>query len=324
MTAVDGSTVRVEHVDVQCDGCEADPILGDRFKCSVCSDRDLCATCMRGLVKARVLRARQVDARSEVGGGCDRGVTTRRDDQQQQQRWSGRLYAELEQAVPCLDPSHRFVKMEGPERAVRLMGGPAVAASLPHFLSTFSPSLASCADLAWIAVDRDEHAGQVDSQDRSSRNPLKRRVERLLWEWEAVLDEGGQPIHAEDLDRLARAHAILRGKWMLFPSVAEVDTCWAAVAKGVVAGSLGPTAKVSSVSPLKENHVVLVTVQNYLDTEEVRRIEDVLRSAVGGLRDDRMLLKPDVYSILCVNAKNEWGLRPTIREARLRAQSTEP
>jgi hypothetical protein len=52
--------------------------------------------------------------------------------------------------------------MEGPERAVRLMGGPAVAASLPHFLSTFSPSLASCADLAWIAVDRDEHAGQVN------------------------------------------------------------------------------------------------------------------------------------------------------------------
>jgi len=33
------------HVGVSCDGCGAHPICGFRYKCSVCADYDLCATC---------------------------------------------------------------------------------------------------------------------------------------------------------------------------------------------------------------------------------------------------------------------------------------
>ncbi len=33
------------HTGVKCDGCGAQPIVGVRFKCTVCPDYDLCATC---------------------------------------------------------------------------------------------------------------------------------------------------------------------------------------------------------------------------------------------------------------------------------------
>jgi hypothetical protein len=33
------------HRDVQCDGCQATPIVGARFKCTVCPNFDLCAAC---------------------------------------------------------------------------------------------------------------------------------------------------------------------------------------------------------------------------------------------------------------------------------------
>jgi len=35
----------VTHAGVVCDGCQANPITGDRYKCTVCADFDLCSTC---------------------------------------------------------------------------------------------------------------------------------------------------------------------------------------------------------------------------------------------------------------------------------------
>ena len=35
----------VEHPHVVCDGCEQTPIVGPRYKCSVCEDFDFCSTC---------------------------------------------------------------------------------------------------------------------------------------------------------------------------------------------------------------------------------------------------------------------------------------
>jgi len=38
---------RDEHQLIVCDGCEADPLVGDRFKCMVCDNFDLCGSCMQ-------------------------------------------------------------------------------------------------------------------------------------------------------------------------------------------------------------------------------------------------------------------------------------
>jgi len=35
----------VQHLNVACDGCGASPIIGIRYKCSVCKNFDFCETC---------------------------------------------------------------------------------------------------------------------------------------------------------------------------------------------------------------------------------------------------------------------------------------
>ena len=39
------SDLSVKHVTVQCDGCDMFPVMGSRYKCSVCRDFDLCHEC---------------------------------------------------------------------------------------------------------------------------------------------------------------------------------------------------------------------------------------------------------------------------------------
>lgn len=184
--------VQVQHLDITCDGCDAEPIIGKRFKCQVCEDRDLCEPCMRALIAARLKMVAEAGPPGEAP----------RPDGARPKRWISRLRSDNErvkwgalmQAVPCLHPSHAFARMDwGPERAVVLTlpplldtpndakdGFESAKVLAERFLATFVPSQASCADVAWIIVD----LPQEESMRSATAAPdLEDRVEAALEGW---------------------------------------------------------------------------------------------------------------------------------------------
>ena len=63
----------------------------------------------------------------------------------------------------------------------------------------------------------------------------------------------------------------------------------------------------------KGEHVVCVYNPDYQDTNQVMRVENLLRSA-GAVGD--LLYKPDIFSTLGIYRNNKWGFRPTIYTSR--------
>ena len=174
------------HPTMHADGCEVEPVVGARFTCTVCEDRDLCSSCHQALLVAQEIIA---------GGGEE----------------AERLLTGVSrETVPCLDPTHRYQRVQhGPERAVWFAGDEArvrydhedghdndgvgggrdakasssssllstwsrprgissgmlvaggspvsknrkaLEASLATYLAMFPPSRAYCRDVAWIGV----------------------------------------------------------------------------------------------------------------------------------------------------------------------------
>lgn len=37
---------KAEHLNIICDGCRANPLMGPRLKCLTCADKDFCLTCV--------------------------------------------------------------------------------------------------------------------------------------------------------------------------------------------------------------------------------------------------------------------------------------
>ncbi|KAI7841867.1 hypothetical protein COHA_004396 [Chlorella ohadii] len=111
----------IQHLDITCDGCETEPIVGHRYKCCVCEDIDLCGACMRALVAARVKMSQEAAPRPAPPrqGGRPRRWVAKLHSRDLAEKW-----AALQTAVPCLHPSHKFQKvLEGPERAVVFTAG---------------------------------------------------------------------------------------------------------------------------------------------------------------------------------------------------------
>ncbi|KAJ3219126.1 hypothetical protein HDU67_002459 [Dinochytrium kinnereticum] len=117
-----------------------------------------------------------------------------------------------------------------------------------------------------------------------------------------------------DLLRLACVFRNLCGKWVLFEDRSHIDAIWAKVAKAVVKGELGESAKVSTVRTLaypNEMHVICVYVDDFTDVREVRRVFEKLKEL--GL--DTKSFKINYFTQLKLYSGNSYGLSPSLYTA---------
>ncbi len=314
------------HVDVTCDGCEVEPIVGSRFKCSVCPDIDLCEACCRAIMAARIsiqnelgsdLPAPSSSGRSKRGSNWIRRV--KGDDPK-------RKWLALMETVPCLHRSHAFEQVRsGPERALVFRGVPAVEVDetdgvddsctlASAFLEALPPSKVLCRDLAWLHC-----VTWPDGSNNYTDAAAERRIGEALDAWERAVERG--KITSADVHRIAKTYNLLGGKWMLFPGSGEVDAAWTAVVQAMVAGGglaggACDEVKVSTASPSDGKHVMLAYVKDYGDVERVDGVIDALQRALRdagvSLADSRALFKPDVFSFLNIYSRNGFGLKPTM------------
>lgn len=83
---------------------------------------------------------------------------------------------------------------------------------------------------------------------------------------------------AEGLLALAKELNETSGKWMLFPSPADVDRIWATVCQGVLDGKLGPAAKVATADDVglegggERGRLVCVYTADFSDIKDVKRV----------------------------------------------------
>ena len=94
------------------------------------------------------------------------------------------------------------------------------------------------------------------------------------------------------------------------------------LATTLLCGGLGPCVYMVKVSPINDvapdqsrgEHVIIAYNTDYTDTEQVMRVENLLRSA--GVNTP-LTYKPDIYSALGIYRNNKWGFRPTIYSSRV-------
>ena len=305
-----GPHVSIHHVDITCDGCECEPIIGKRVRCTVCEDIDLCDTCTRALLQARIKISQEVgslSAPSKAGQRRSKWIS-RIKSEDTRTKWSA-----MQESVPCLHPSHILELIRsGPERAVVYTCPPEIIDhSFDEFIEKIKPSCTSCEDAAWIHTSLGNlHYTSADEEHR---------ILSALDVWEKLV-ESKKNINSSNIDTIANKYGLKHGKWMLFPSCDEVDGIWSALSRTLVRKELGSCTeiKVSTYSNADRKHVILAYTDDYEDTTDVFDIAHAIQKAVEtsgvqhALADTRMLYKPDIYTHLNIYSKNPYHLKPTI------------
>lgn len=229
----------------------------------------------------------------------------------------------LQAAVPCLHSSHLLKKIRsGPERALVFIinnspdGGSQKVdeercdrSAFNKFLTMVEPSKASCADLAWI------HCSLTNSLHYTTAKDEK-RIQNALQDWEGIVEIKNPA--AEDVDRVAKKHRLMSGKWMCFPRSDEVDCVWENLCRAMMSGTLKDCTeiKISTASAKDDMHVLVAYTDDYSNEKLTQSIAKNLTSLLPPLKDNRLLYKADIYTHLGIYAKNEYNLKPTIYTAR--------
>ncbi|XP_078612613.1 UPF0696 protein C11orf68 homolog [Branchiostoma floridae x Branchiostoma japonicum] len=194
----------------------------------------------------------------------------------------------------------------------------AMAADLDQWI-TFDARIKDLSDLdPWLdefapsKVMREDGVGWISVHAESYVDDPLRDVVHLQEGWEN-LKHSGRAVTLETITSLALNNHCTSGKWLFHVENGfKVDYGWSAIARGVVEGKLGSSAKVSPASKTPDasfRHVVCVYNTNFNNRDEVWLLENAIRRV--GIKCP-MSYKPDVYTCLGIYRKNKWGLRPTI------------
>ncbi|RYP92552.1 hypothetical protein DL770_001310 [Monosporascus sp. CRB-9-2] len=141
--------------------------------------------------------------------------------------------------------------------------------------------------------------------------------------------KAGADAAREVLD-LAHALRVRCGKWMLFPSVKDVNKTWEIVARATANNELGIAAKVAPRPEDEDDHndddgkgdgadkarLICVYTADFRDMEDVRRVARKLKQlGLVPRRGRGLFYKPgraDAYSYLGIASGNPWGIKPSI------------
>jgi len=124
------------------------------------------------------------------------------------------------------------------------------------------------------------------------------------------------------VNKLAIEFQVKGGKWMCHLPSALIDDVWGKLAMALMCGGLGPSVYNVKVSPVEDidpnlsrgEHVICVYNMDYQDTEQVMRVENLVRCAgVATVLN----YKPDIFSALGIYRNNKWGFRPTIYSSKV-------
>ncbi|MCJ1285072.1 hypothetical protein MMC26_004410 [Xylographa opegraphella] len=123
----------------------------------------------------------------------------------------------------------------------------------------------------------------------------------------------------------ARENGCSWGKWMLFPTAAEVNRVWGVVATATVAGELGGAAKVATENGQAENEgrLICVYTEDFSNRKDVKRVLLKLEELGLGKRKSEwgqeigLSYKPDVFTYLDITgSNNRWGLKPSLYQTK--------
>lgn len=164
---------------------------------------------------------------------------------------------------------------------------------LQAFFARWPPSRTPSLYCAWIAVDR------------GGQKPRSPDTEGLLASFHSLVSS--ENVTVEGIDRIAVAHGVLSGKWMIYTDTRRIDQLWKKVVRLMCVDLKRGSVKVS---PKQEgdSHVICVYVDDYSNLEEVNWLRNALRTAGVSWR---IGFKPDAYTCLGIYAKNRWDIRPS-------------
>jgi len=188
-----------------------------------------------------------------------------------------------------------------------LLNGRQLSETVSAFLTRLPPSVTTSASIGspWIFIANPHAPNRATFEDwagftaRGAELLDTLSVARADFEAsmpgkaKAIITRKVTPLRKQlelDLLSAAKERKCTTGKWMLFPTVQDVDYVWSKVAKGTAERELGVAAKVAAMEDGGEGdsgarRLICVYTKDFADAEDVKRVLLGLK-AMGLLRGD--------------------------------------